>query len=199
MQCPREPMSSVHLSRSKQFTTCKKRSHCVTLQLLVFKACLPLSWDVYFLPLSLLALSVKRTRQVKQVTSDWISIFGNRCLSWGRSRFKSSWALSRGAMATEQAQTWLNQVKFAGRFNSLSLQINKQNQDQCQGRTVTQALGSQGRGRNFIAQFGFYSQVAAYYSLPRLKFTSSRKRGEGWIKLLGYYGGSECFLWPHSG
>ena len=171
MQCPREPMSSVHLSRSKQFTTCKKRSHCVTLQLLVFKACLPLSWDVYFLPLSLLALSVKRTRQVKQVTSDWISIFGNRCLSWGRSRFKSSWALSRGAMATEQAQKWLNQVKFAGRFNSLSLQINKQNQDQCQGRTVTQALGSQGRGRNFIAQFGFYSQVAAYYSLPRLKFT----------------------------
>ena len=40
-------------------------------------------------------------------------------------------------------------------------------------------LGSQGRGRNFIAQFGFYSQVAAYYSLPRLKFTSSRKRGRG--------------------
>lgn len=62
-----------------------------------------------------------------------------------------------------------------------------------------QVLGSQGRGRNFIAQFGFYSQVAAYYSLPRLKFTSSRKRGEGWIKLLGYYGGSERFLWPHSG
>ena len=124
-QCLREPMSSMQLSPSKQFTICKKRSHCATLQLPVFKACLPLSWDVYFLPLPLLSLSVKRTRQVKQVTSDWISIFGNRRFSWGKSRFKSSWALPRGAMATEQAQKWLNQVKFAGHFNSLLLQINK--------------------------------------------------------------------------
>lgn len=43
IQCPRDPMSSMQLSPSKQFTTCKKRSHCATLQLPVFKACLPLS------------------------------------------------------------------------------------------------------------------------------------------------------------
>lgn len=69
MQCPREPMSSVRHSPSKIYTTCRKISHCVTLQPAILKACLPLYWDIYsFLPLPLLSLSVKRTRQVKQVT-----------------------------------------------------------------------------------------------------------------------------------
>lgn len=176
-----------------------KRLHCGHTPAAGLQSLSPLSWDVYFschCPFQLFQLKEQdRSSKWLQIESPFSATDASPEVGPGSSPVEP---LSRGAMAS-----MLQKSVKPGQICMLSTHCQQQTDQQTESRLVSRRNCHPGvrgvrREEILVVQFGFYSQVAAYYFLPRSKFTSSRKGG-GWIKLLGYYGGSECFLWPHSG